>query len=310
MKGSPDVETMAPTTLAFYARARGWTLARAHAAPGTRSPSPPTWATRSVRAVDHRLLRALRRPERARPPGVRQGDPVRAPAGPRRPLGRVLDTGGMDLGVMPPVAPILAKPVGGLPDGAFSFEPKWDGFRTIVFRDGEEVELGSRRERPMTRYFPEVVEAVRAELVVERLQVGAACLLQPLPRAARKASAWRMLAGTRPACAQSSSPLPGAAGTSGGARSPGWVGPCPESSAVISCSSVMRCADAAPTTKMTSVCAGHGVVGACRDLNLGPHPDPKIHDEQVGGSTGAAQRSRVQAAGVAPTQAAGWRVTL
>jgi ATP-dependent DNA ligase len=70
----------------------------------------------------------------------------------------------MDLPVMPPVAPMLAKPVGELPDGPWSFEPKWDGFRTIVFRDGDEVELGSRRERPMTRYFPEVVEAVRTEL--------------------------------------------------------------------------------------------------------------------------------------------------
>jgi ATP-dependent DNA ligase len=70
----------------------------------------------------------------------------------------------MDLPVMPPVAPMLAKPVARLPDGPYSFEPKWDGFRTIVFRDGEEVELGSRKERPMTRYFPEVVEAVRANL--------------------------------------------------------------------------------------------------------------------------------------------------
>jgi hypothetical protein len=59
---------------------------------------------------------------------------------------------------------MLAKPVGELPDGPWSFEPKWDGFRTIVFRDGDEVELGSRRERPLTRYFPEVTEAVRTEL--------------------------------------------------------------------------------------------------------------------------------------------------
>src|SRR3712207_8028479 len=42
--------------------------------------------------------------------------------------------------------------------------PKWDGFRCIVFRDGDEVELGSRNERPLTRYFPEVVEAVRSAL--------------------------------------------------------------------------------------------------------------------------------------------------
>jgi ATP-dependent DNA ligase len=79
-------------------------------------------------------------------------------------LGRCLILGGMDLPVMPPVAPMLAKPVPDLPEGSWSFEPKWDGFRTIVFRDGDEVELGSRKERPMTRYFPEVVEAVRAEL--------------------------------------------------------------------------------------------------------------------------------------------------
>jgi ATP-dependent DNA ligase len=71
---------------------------------------------------------------------------------------------GMDLPVMPPVAPMLAKPVAELPAGPWSFEPKWDGFRTIVFRDGDEVELGSRNERPMTRYFPELVEAAKAHL--------------------------------------------------------------------------------------------------------------------------------------------------
>jgi len=64
---------------------------------------------------------------------------------------------------MPPVAPMLAKSVGEIPDVGH-IEPKWDGFRTIVFRDGDEVELGSRNERPMTRYFPEVVEAVKANL--------------------------------------------------------------------------------------------------------------------------------------------------
>ncbi|MGH2826509.1 MAG: ATP-dependent DNA ligase, partial [Actinomycetota bacterium] len=48
--------------------------------------------------------------------------------------------------------------------GDMSFEPKWDGFRSIVFRDSDDVEIGSRKERPMTRYFPELVEAVRANL--------------------------------------------------------------------------------------------------------------------------------------------------
>jgi ATP-dependent DNA ligase len=66
----------------------------------------------------------------------------------------------MKLPVLPPVAPMLAKPVSAIPSGQF-YEPKWDGFRSIVFRDGDEVEIGSRKERPMTRYFPEVVEAVR-----------------------------------------------------------------------------------------------------------------------------------------------------
>ncbi len=62
---------------------------------------------------------------------------------------------------MPPVKPMLAKPAPDIPAGQM-YEPKWDGFRSIIFRDGDEVEIGSRNERPMTRYFPEVVEAVLA----------------------------------------------------------------------------------------------------------------------------------------------------
>ena len=69
----------------------------------------------------------------------------------------------MQLPVSPPVSPMLAKSVPTIPDGA-SYEPKWDGFRSIIFRDDDEVEFGSRNERPMTRYFPELVEAVKAEL--------------------------------------------------------------------------------------------------------------------------------------------------
>jgi len=65
---------------------------------------------------------------------------------------------------MPPVAPMLAKSVKEIPTGAMSYEPKWDGFRSIIFRDAAEVEIGSRNERPMTRYFPEVVEALLANL--------------------------------------------------------------------------------------------------------------------------------------------------
>src|SRR3712207_221362 len=71
----------------------------------------------------------------------------------------------MDLPLLPPVKPMLAKATTKLPTGEGLFcEPKWDGFRCIVFRDGDEVELGSRNERPLTRYFPEVVEAVKAAL--------------------------------------------------------------------------------------------------------------------------------------------------
>ena len=69
----------------------------------------------------------------------------------------------MDLPVMPPVSPMLAKSVPSIPPDS-SYEPKWDGFRSICFRDLEQVELGSRNERPMTRYFPELVAAAKAEL--------------------------------------------------------------------------------------------------------------------------------------------------
>src|SRR5437763_9812452 len=70
----------------------------------------------------------------------------------------------MRLPVTPPVAPMLAKAVDQIPDGPYSFEPKWDGFRSIIFRDGGEIEIGSRNERPMTRYFPELAEAFAAQL--------------------------------------------------------------------------------------------------------------------------------------------------
>jgi ATP-dependent DNA ligase len=71
----------------------------------------------------------------------------------------------MDLPVMPPVKPMLAKATSALPTAeGMLYEPKWDGFRCIVFRDGDEVELGSRNERPLTRYFPEMVRAVREQL--------------------------------------------------------------------------------------------------------------------------------------------------
>lgn len=70
----------------------------------------------------------------------------------------------MQLPVMPPVRPMLAKAVREIPEGEYHYEPKWDGFRCIVFRDGDEVVLGSRNEKPLTRYFPELVDPIRAQL--------------------------------------------------------------------------------------------------------------------------------------------------
>lgn len=70
----------------------------------------------------------------------------------------------MNLPIMPPVAPMLAQAVEAIPRGAYDYEPKWDGFRSIVFRDHDEVEIGSRNGRPLTRYFPELVAAIRSDL--------------------------------------------------------------------------------------------------------------------------------------------------
>lgn len=70
-----------------------------------------------------------------------------------------------------PLAPMLAKAVPQLPepdsvDGGLGYEPKWDGFRAVAYFDGTEVEIGSRGSKPLTRYFPELVESLRAQLPV------------------------------------------------------------------------------------------------------------------------------------------------
>src|SRR5258708_1249437 len=68
----------------------------------------------------------------------------------------------MALPIVPPIAPMLAKLARELPvDRGLFYEPKWDGFRCIVFRDGDDVVLGSRNEKPLTRYFPELTESIR-----------------------------------------------------------------------------------------------------------------------------------------------------
>ena len=93
-------------------------------------------------------------------PALRRGGAARCRCRDRVPRGHLHpDRSAVNLPVMPPVAPMLAKPAAAIPLDQ-CYEPKWDGFRSVVFRDGDEVEIGSRKERPMTRYFPEVVAAV------------------------------------------------------------------------------------------------------------------------------------------------------
>jgi ATP-dependent DNA ligase len=71
----------------------------------------------------------------------------------------------MALPISPPLAPMLAKLSDEIPVGdGWLYEPKWDGFRCIVFRDGDEIELASRNERPFTRYFPELLAPLLAAL--------------------------------------------------------------------------------------------------------------------------------------------------
>jgi ATP-dependent DNA ligase len=77
----------------------------------------------------------------------------------------------MTLPLTPPIAPQLAKSAKELPEGdGWVYEPKFDGFRTIVFRDGDDVHLQSRNGKPMNRYFPEVVAALQ-QIDAERVVV-------------------------------------------------------------------------------------------------------------------------------------------
>src|SRR4051795_12956250 len=86
----------------------------------------------------------------------------------------------MRLPVMPPVKPMLAKAIPEIPpEGDVLFEPKWDGFRCIVFRDGDTIELGSRNERPLTRYFPELLPPMLAQLPRQCVVDGEIVLVGP-----------------------------------------------------------------------------------------------------------------------------------
>ncbi|MDT0444456.1 ATP-dependent DNA ligase [Streptomyces johnsoniae] len=112
----------------------------------------------------------------------------------------------MDLPVMPPVKPMLAKAVARIPEG-MHYEAKWDGFRALVFRDGDEVEIHSRTTKPLTRYFPELVDGLRARLPRRCVVDGEIVVVQGprldfdalLGRIHPAESRIRMLAGTTPA---------------------------------------------------------------------------------------------------------------
>lgn len=71
----------------------------------------------------------------------------------------------MSLPVRPPIAPMLARLEDEIPAGeGWRYEPKWDGFRAIVFRDGDQIEIASRNGQPLARYFPELLEAFARDL--------------------------------------------------------------------------------------------------------------------------------------------------
>ena len=71
----------------------------------------------------------------------------------------------MNLAVNPPVLPMLAKRVDEVPqEGNWIYEPKWDGFRVLVFRDHDEVLIQSRDEKPLNRYFPDMLDPLRKQL--------------------------------------------------------------------------------------------------------------------------------------------------
>ncbi len=88
------------------------------------------------------------------------------------------------LPVMPPLEPMLATSVPEIPTAlGMRYEPKWDGFRTIIFRDGDDVELASRGGKTMTRYFPEVVEQARAQFPARCVVDGEIVVIRREPEA-------------------------------------------------------------------------------------------------------------------------------
>ncbi|MBJ7609521.1 MAG: ATP-dependent DNA ligase [Candidatus Dormibacteraeota bacterium] len=86
----------------------------------------------------------------------------------------------MTLPIAPPLEPMLARSAEQIPEGpGWRYEPKWDGFRTIVFRDGEDVVLGSRKGQPLQRFFPEILEPLRAALPAQAVADGEIIIATP-----------------------------------------------------------------------------------------------------------------------------------
>src|SRR3979409_84729 len=85
----------------------------------------------------------------------------------------------MHLPVNPALLPMLAKRVGELPEGDdWVFEPKWDGFRALVFRDGDEILIQSRDEKPLNRYFPELLEPLSSVLPTRCVLAGGSVIVK------------------------------------------------------------------------------------------------------------------------------------
>jgi ATP-dependent DNA ligase len=114
----------------------------------------------------------------------------------------------MKLPFQPPIEPMLAKLTEAIPTGdGWQYEPKWDGFRAIVFRDGDEVFIQSRDLKPLDRYFPELPPALRAALPERCILDGEVVIAGPrgldfdsmLLRIHPAASRVKMLAAEKPA---------------------------------------------------------------------------------------------------------------
>ena len=89
---------------------------------------------------------------------------------------------GVHLPVNPPILPMLAKRVAEMPTGGgWLFEPKWDGFRALVFRDGEDILIQSRDEKPLNRYFPELLEPLQSQLPARCVLDGEIVIVKKYP---------------------------------------------------------------------------------------------------------------------------------